>query len=70
MSSKLFQSICAADAEGVRQCLDTGADPDERGTNGETPLMVAAREGYVQIIDTLLAISLSPADSRFPNLAD
>ncbi len=55
MTSKLFQSVFAADVEGTRQCLDAGMDPDERGTNGETPLMIAAREGYVQIIDSLLA---------------
>ena len=32
MASNLFQSVFRADAEGVRQCLDTGADTDERGT--------------------------------------
>lgn len=55
MPSKLFQSVFAADVESVRQCLDAGMDANERGLNGETPLMVAAREGYVQIIDSLLA---------------
>lgn len=60
MASKLFQSVFAADVECVRQCLDTGADPNESGTNGETPLMVAAREGYVQILEALLASGADP----------
>lgn len=49
MASKLFQFVFAADVEGVLHCLRDGADPNERGTNGETPLMVAAREGYFRI---------------------
>ena len=46
MTSKLFQSIFAADAEGTRQCLDAGMDPNERGANDETPLMVATRDWH------------------------
>ena len=53
MTSSLFKSVFAADIEGVLQCLRDGINPNERGTNGETPLMVAAREGYVRIANNL-----------------
>ncbi len=54
MASKLFQSVFAADAKDVLERLQHGADPNERGRNGETPLMVAAREGYLRIVFELL----------------
>ena len=54
MTSKLFDAVFRADTESVRQLLANGANPNERGMNGETPLMVAAREGYISIAGPLL----------------
>ena len=54
MTGKLFDAVFRADTESVRHLLADGADPNERGMNGETPLMVAAREGYISIVGPLL----------------
>ena len=55
MTGKLFPAVFRADAASIRQLLADGADPNECGANNETPLMVAAREGYVEIMQSLLA---------------
>ena len=60
MKSELFDAVFRADTESVRQLLADGADPDERGANDETPLMAAAREGYVEIISALLDANANP----------
>ena len=60
MKTSLFDAIFRADTDEVRQLLADGADPNERGANGETPLMVAAREGYVTILSALLDADADP----------
>ena len=54
MKSNLLKSVFAASVEGVLDRLRYGDNPNERGMNGETPLMVASREGYVRIAEALL----------------
>ena len=60
MKSNLFDAVFRADAETVRQLLAAGTDPNERGANDETPLMVATREGYVAIMSALLEADAHP----------
>jgi ankyrin repeat protein len=38
----------------VKLLLDSGADKDKANENGETPLYIAAQEGYVEIVKLLL----------------
>lgn len=54
MVSKLHTAVFRADVTSVEVRLAAGDCPNERGRDRETPLMVAAREGYVQIMKTLL----------------
>lgn len=54
MISRLYKAVFAADVAEVKVRLAAGDYPNERGRNGETPLMVAAREGYVQLMEMLL----------------
>lgn len=54
MVSKLHTAVFRADVEKVKERLAAGDCPNERGRDRETPLMVAAREGYVRIMETLL----------------
>ncbi len=48
----------------VRILLDAGADVDMEDFEGETPLIVAASEGHIHIVDLLLSrgASLSEED--------
>ncbi len=39
----------------VRILLDAGADIDMQDMDGDTPLIVAASEGNIQIVDLLLS---------------
>jgi ankyrin repeat protein len=43
------------EAEAARLLLDGGADPSLADSNGFTPLMVAARTGYLEVLRLLLA---------------
>lgn len=43
------------DSEGVAHLLDKGADANECGPSGQTPLMLAARNGRTDIVELLLA---------------
>lgn len=54
MVSKLYKAVFAADVAEVKARLAAGDYPNERGRDRETPLMAAAREGYVQIMEVLL----------------
>lgn len=56
MVSKLHTAVFRADVEKVKERLAAGVCPNERGRDRETPLMAAAREGYVQIMEALLEV--------------
>jgi len=45
----------------IGKLLDAGADPNERTPNGETPLMMAARNGNVAALELLLSHKADPA---------
>ena len=45
----------------IGKLLQAGADPNERTLNGETPLMMAARDGNVAALKLLLDRKANPA---------
>jgi len=65
-SQVLMAAVVANDLEGVKRALAAGADVNEvspmlGGPNdGHTPLLVAAREGYTEIVQVLLAAGADP----------
>ena len=53
-----------ATSEGVRQCLDAGADPNAKGKDGQAPLHLAAKSGTSEIVAALIEAG---ADIEAPN---
>jgi hypothetical protein len=41
-------------AEGIRDLLDAGADPNFRDSDGRTALHISACEGHAEVVDLLL----------------
>jgi hypothetical protein len=41
-------------AEGIRELLDAGADPNFRDSDGRTALHISACEGHAEVVDLLL----------------
>ena len=50
----LMQAVYKNKQEAVNLLLDRRADPNLASSDGQTPLMAAAQEGYSRILDTLL----------------
>lgn len=51
----LLQAVFENNLENVRKWLKAGANKDARGDDGYSPLLLAAREGYEEIAEYLLA---------------
>ena len=54
-TAPLFRAIALRDVNEVRRTLSTGADVNATNPEGVTPLMRAAMDGEVEIVQTLLA---------------
>jgi ankyrin repeat protein len=54
-TAPLFRAIALRDVNEVRRTLSTGADVNATNPEGVTPLMRAAMDGEVEIVETLLA---------------
>jgi ankyrin repeat protein len=50
----LFQAVATSDAAGVRDLLDRGMDASSTNKEGLSLVMVAAREGDIEIVRLLL----------------
>jgi len=65
-SQVLMAAVVACDLDGVRHALANQADVNEvspmlgGGNDGQTPLLVAAREGYTLIVQELLKAGADP----------
>jgi len=60
LSSPLHVAICKGDVESVRKIIEYGADVNKIIRN-MTPLMLAARYNYVEIVKILLAKGALPS---------
>ena len=66
----LFDAIAAANYDRVKLAIDSGAAINSPNERGQTPLVVACRQGSLQIIDLLVAAGaqmqapLDPSSSR------
>mmetsp|Transcript_26335 Transcript_26335/g.71258 ORF Transcript_26335/g.71258 Transcript_26335/m.71258 type:complete len:203 (+) Transcript_26335:50-658(+) len=45
-TSPMWASILKLDSDGMRLCMKNGANANERGPTGETPLLYIAKEGH------------------------
>jgi len=57
---KLFEAVRAGDAEAIRALVSSGADPDARGRDGKTALMIAAEKGRAAALQVLLESGANP----------
>ncbi|WP_342377963.1 ankyrin repeat domain-containing protein [Myxococcus stipitatus] len=57
----LFDAVLAADRASLESQLDSGADPNPFDAEGQTPLMVAAREGHDELLGLLLDAGADPS---------
>jgi uncharacterized protein len=57
----LFDAIQAGDAQRLSDLLAAGADPNELGEGGRTPLMEAAYAGHGAMVRALLAAKADPS---------
>ena len=53
--AELLDALIEDDADRAMQLIDAGADFDYRRIDDGTPLIVAARKGFVQVVERLLA---------------
>ncbi len=54
-TSPLDQAVRARDLALVRCCLDIGLDPNKKNEQNESPLLLAAKFGYIEIVDYLIS---------------
>lgn len=59
-SYDLLTAVQAGDADAVRALLSAGADPDVRGRDGRTALMLAAESGQTGNLHTLVGSGAKP----------
>jgi len=79
-----FRAVAENDLTRVESLLRLGVDPNVKGVNNETALMIASQRGYIDIVNLLLeegadvneqmhnkvtALMLATADSHNPELA-
>jgi ankyrin repeat protein len=57
----LMMAAMSGDLATVTQLLSSGADPDERDSDGATPLMQAALRGHLNLAEMLLDAGADPA---------
>jgi ankyrin repeat protein len=57
---ELFEAVRSGDAEAVRAMVSSGADPDARGPDGKTALMLAAEKGRAGAVQVLLESGAKP----------
>jgi len=57
---KLISAAGNGDVTTVRQLLDSGVDPDGPAKDGKTPLMAAATNGSVQVVEALIQACADP----------
>ncbi len=60
MEPLLFQAVEENNLASVKDILMRGIDPNVRGTNGQTPLMIAVRLENVEIVLALLDAEADP----------
>lgn len=60
LSAPLHAAICKGDVESVKKIIEYGADVNKIIRN-MTPLMLAARYNYVEIVNVLLANGAKPS---------
>ncbi|GJN17676.1 hypothetical protein PR202_gb04765 [Eleusine coracana subsp. coracana] len=54
MSFQLMYLAHSGNAEGIRELLDAGADPNFRDSDGRTALHIASCEGHPEVVELLL----------------
>jgi hypothetical protein len=54
MSFQLMYLAHEGNAEGIREVLDSGADPNFRDSDGRTALHIASCEGHPEVVELLL----------------
>ncbi|KAK3165436.1 hypothetical protein QOZ80_1AG0033170 [Eleusine coracana subsp. coracana] len=54
MSFELMYLAHSGNAEGIRELLDAGADPNFRDSDGRTALHIASCEGHPEVVELLL----------------
>lgn len=60
-SINLFQAVFQNNVNEMRQCLADGADKDEIGENGKTPVLFAADYDSLEALLMLLSVRANPA---------
>ncbi|MEW5787884.1 MAG: ankyrin repeat domain-containing protein [Pseudomonadota bacterium] len=55
MSQDLFSAAQGGDLDGVTSRISAGADPNWTAESGDTPLMAAAGQGHLAVVQALLA---------------
>lgn len=53
--SPLHKATAAGDANALAALLDSGGDPNAKGRDGETLLMIAAANGHLAVAELLLS---------------
>jgi hypothetical protein len=61
MSFQLMYLAHEGNAEGIRELLDSGADPNFRDSDGRTALHIASCEGHPEVVELLLQRSADAA---------
>lgn len=60
LEQELLNATTALDSTRIEYLLKRGANVDSKNTEGQTPLMIAAQEGDLSVVNGLLAYEASP----------